>query len=149
MLYGCARVRVQRGSVCGRAYGMLQATTLCDHDRYNQTGAAIVAIVFLSVFVVLLFGDGVLTWFALQKALTKDEREAELMKTITTKEAYLKELQESIKAARKDALHVYLSKDAPTTVPGVPLSLRDTVTAARPVGFRNGSFVRSPGLHGR
>lgn len=85
---------------------MMQITTLCDHETYDQTGAATVAIVFLAVFVALIFGDAVVTGFALNKALTKDEREVELNARITNKEIYLKQLLEGIADAQQGASYV-------------------------------------------
>jgi hypothetical protein len=82
---------------------MLQVTTECAHTVYDQTGASVVAIIFLSVFVVLIFGDAVLTWRALSKTLTNDEREAELNERIKTKKAYLAALEANVQSAEQNA----------------------------------------------
>jgi len=81
---------------------MLQVLATRD-TSHDQTGAAVVAIVFLSVFVVLILGDAVLTAFALNKALTKDERETELMQRLKSKEEYLDTLRAAIAKAEHDA----------------------------------------------
>jgi len=54
-------------------------------NSFDQTGASVVAIVFLSVFVALVLGDAVLTAFALNKTLNKDVREEELTKRVERK----------------------------------------------------------------
>ena len=82
---------------------MLQVISLCDYETHNQTGAFHVVSVFLFVFVILLTVDAVLTWFALDKALTKDEREDALQKRIEEKELYLKSLQNKIKVVEQNA----------------------------------------------
>lgn len=82
---------------------MLQVTDVCEVERYEQSGAAVVAITFLTIFVALLLGDGVLTYFALQKALFKDEREAELDAAIEKKQQYLDALNQNLSLARQYA----------------------------------------------
>jgi len=85
---------------------MLQISSLCDHQTYDQTGAARVTIIFLSVFVVLIFGDAVLTAYALRKALTKDERISAFEKQAKEKKSYLQELNKAIDKAENHAQHV-------------------------------------------
>lgn len=75
---------------------MLQITSVCDVERYEQSGAEAVAITFLSIFVVLIVSDAVLTYFALQKALFRDESRAELEEEISEKKLILEELQNNI-----------------------------------------------------
>lgn len=105
---------------------MLQVLATRD-TSHDQTGAAVVAIVFLSVFVVLILGDAVLTAFALNKALTKDERETELMQRLKSKEEYLDTLRAAIAKAEHDAsklrgiaacTHPSSSSQQPPVVPG-------------------------------
>ena len=80
---------------------MLQVETVCAVERYEQTGAAVVATIFLGVFVVLIFGDAWLTYRALNKALLQDERQIELSNQLEEKKAYLRELNRSIKERRQ------------------------------------------------
>lgn len=94
---------------------MMQIASLCHHETYDQTGAAVVAIVFLSVFVTLILVDALITAFALNKALTKDEREAELNARIENKELYLKQLTEGIAKAQLGA--TYTRTPQPTPLP--------------------------------
>ncbi len=44
------------------------------HVSHEFSGAMAVSVFFLIVFVVLLLGDAVLTWFALTRTLTRNER---------------------------------------------------------------------------
>tara|TARA_B110000902_G_scaffold171309_1_gene194999 strand:- start:18 stop:269 length:252 start_codon:yes stop_codon:yes gene_type:complete len=71
---------------------MLQVVSTCETSAYQQSGAFIVALVFLSVFVILIFGDAVLTALALRGAMTKDERLQELDAKYKVRKSYLKEL---------------------------------------------------------
>lgn len=71
---------------------MLQVVTTCETSEYEQTGAYVVAVVFLSVFVILISGDAVLTGLALRGAMTKDERLQELDAKYKVRKLYLDNL---------------------------------------------------------
>ena len=94
---------------------MLQVVDDCNYKTYEQTGAFWVTIVFLTVFVILIVIDTVLTFTALRKALTKDERETEIEKRIKTKQEYLENLTRAIDGAQKKAAS--LVKTQPALVP--------------------------------
>lgn len=74
---------------------MLQIVSTCD-TSYDQTGASVVATLFLSVFVLLILSDALLTAFALNRALTKDDRELDIIQRINEKERELKIIQTAI-----------------------------------------------------
>ena len=102
--------RKEKGDACAEsppslALPMMQIAALCDHKAYDQSGAAVVAVIFLGVFVALILGDAVITAFALHKALTKDEREEELDAKIQSGETYLKKLNARIAAVKNGTLH--------------------------------------------
>jgi hypothetical protein len=56
---------------------MVQVTGVCDGETDSQTGAAIVAIVFLSIFSALILGDAVLSALAIKSAIASGERPLE------------------------------------------------------------------------
>lgn len=91
---------------------MLQVVSKCEAG-HDQTGASIVASIFLSVFVALILGDAILTALALHKALNKDEREAELARRIRVLRDELKKVQDTFSAATKQAAQ----RQAVTLVP--------------------------------
>jgi cell division protein FtsL len=86
---------------------MLQIVSTCDTSAYEQTGAYVVAVIFLSVFVALILGDAVLTALALRAAMTKDERLQELNARIQEKERYRASLQASIAELERHNGHVF------------------------------------------
>ena len=54
-------------------------TSVVDCKIENDvSGAMVVAIFFLIVFVALLFGDGVITWFAMNRAIKRNQKEEAL-----------------------------------------------------------------------
>jgi hypothetical protein len=75
---------------------MLQVLSTCETSEYEQTGAFVVAVVFLSVFVILIAGDAILTALALHGAMTKDERLQELDAKYKVRERYLDNLNTEI-----------------------------------------------------
>lgn len=66
--FGCVQVRVQV-----RVRASMDILSEC-HVQHEFSGAMAVSVFFLIVFVVLLVGDGVLTWYALTRTLTRNER---------------------------------------------------------------------------
>lgn len=75
---------------------MLQVLSTCETSEYEQTGAFVVAVVFLSVFVILISGDAILTALALRGAMTKDERLQELDAKYKVRKLYLDNLNNEI-----------------------------------------------------
>ena len=99
---------------------MLQVVDGCDYKAYEQTGAFWVALIFLIVFVVLIVIDTVLTFTALRKALTKDERETEVQKRIKEKSEYLENLTRAIEIAQQKA-NALVQQQKPQQQPSQPL----------------------------
>ena len=78
---------------CARARMDVQATCEVTHDF---TGAMAVSIFFLVIFVGLLLADGLLTWYALTRAMNRDKvLEAERRETIA-------QLEKKIETRRKE-----------------------------------------------
>ena len=75
---------------------MVEILAECSSD-HEVSGARTIAIVFLSLFVMLILVDAVLTWMALRKTMTKDAEEVNRLR------AELKKAQElSGGASRRD-----------------------------------------------
>ena len=75
---------------------MVEILAECSSD-HEVSGARTIAIVFLSLFVLLILVDAVLTWMALRKTMTKDAEEVNRLR------AELKKLQEQCSGvARRD-----------------------------------------------
>ena len=53
---------------------MVQITSECTGEGGSQTGAAVVAIVFLSIFAALILGDAILSALAIKSAIDAGKR---------------------------------------------------------------------------